>query len=73
MTAHSLQTGHTAVLLAEVLNALQPKGGGIYIDGTFGAGGYAQGLLEAALCRVWGIDRDPSAIRRGAALARRYG
>jgi 16S rRNA (cytosine1402-N4)-methyltransferase len=64
--------GHTPVLLAEILEALQPKDGGIYVDGTFGAGGYAKGLLEAARCRVWGIDRDPEAIARGAALARRY-
>ena len=64
--------GHTPVLLAEVLEALQPKDGGIYVDGTFGAGGYAKGLLETARCRVWGIDRDPNAIARGAALARRY-
>lgn len=72
MSALSLQTDHTPVLLAEVLDVLQPKDGGIYVDGTFGAGGYAQGLLEAAPCRVWGIDRDPNAIQRGAALARRY-
>jgi 16S rRNA (cytosine1402-N4)-methyltransferase len=64
--------GHTPVLLAEVLEALQPKDGGIYIDGTFGGGGYARGLLDAAQCRVVGIDRDPTAVQRGAALARRY-
>ncbi|MGH7185666.1 MAG: 16S rRNA (cytosine(1402)-N(4))-methyltransferase, partial [Pseudomonadota bacterium] len=72
MTAHGAKAGHTPVLLAEVLNVLGPKDGGVYIDGTFGAGGYAKGLLDAAPCRVWGIDRDPEAIRRGAALARRY-
>jgi 16S rRNA (cytosine1402-N4)-methyltransferase len=66
------QGGHTPVLLKEVLEALQPKDGGIYVDGTFGAGGYAKGLLDAARCRVYGIDRDPSAIARGAALAHRY-
>lgn len=64
--------GHTPVLLKEVLEALRPKDGGIYVDGTFGAGGYARGLLECARCRVWGIDRDPAAIAAGAALARRY-
>ena len=70
MTA--LQSGHTPVLLSEVLDVLQPSDGGIYIDGTFGAGGYAQGLLETAPCRVWGIDRDPNVIARAAALVRRY-
>jgi 16S rRNA (cytosine1402-N4)-methyltransferase len=64
--------GHTPVLLAEILEALQPKDGGIYVDGTFGAGGYAKALLDAARCRVWGIDRDPNAVARGGALARRY-
>ncbi len=72
MTALDLRTEHTPVLLAEVLDVLQPKDGGLYVDGTFGAGGYAQGLLEAAPCRVWGIDRDPNAIQRGTPLARRY-
>jgi 16S rRNA (cytosine1402-N4)-methyltransferase len=68
----TLQSGHTPVLLTEVLDVLQPSDGGIYIDGTFGAGGYAQGLLETAPCRVWGIDRDPNVIARAAALVRRY-
>jgi 16S rRNA (cytosine1402-N4)-methyltransferase len=72
MTGATRRGGHTPVLLAEVLEALQPRDGGIYVDGTFGAGGYATGLLEAADCRVVGFDRDPNAIRRGAALARRY-
>ena len=72
MTGATPRGGHTPVLLAEVLEALQPKDGGIYVDGTFGAGGYATGLLEAADCRVVGFDRDPNAIERGAALARRY-
>ncbi len=72
MIAEGPSAGHTPVLLAEVLSVLEPKDGGIYIDGTFGAGGYAQALFDAAPCQVWGIDRDPEAIRRGTALARRY-
>jgi len=69
---NKLPSGHTPVLLAEVLDVLRPKDGGIYIDGTFGAGGYAQGLLDAVGCRVWGIDRDPNVIARADALVRRY-
>jgi 16S rRNA (cytosine1402-N4)-methyltransferase len=42
----------------EMLSAMQPKDGEIYIDGTFGAGGYTRGLLEAADCKVIAIDRD---------------
>ena len=63
---------HTPVMLAEVLEALSPRHGAIYVDGTFGAGGYARALLDAADCRVWAIDRDPEAAARGAALAARY-
>lgn len=60
--------GHVPVLLREVMAALEPKDGGIYVDGTFGGGGYARALLEAADCVVWGIDRDPAAIAAAAAL-----
>jgi 16S rRNA (cytosine1402-N4)-methyltransferase len=68
MTAKSAAPGHVPVLLAEVMAVLQPKDGGIYVDGTFGGGGYARALLESADCVVWGIDRDPAAIESGAAL-----
>jgi 16S rRNA (cytosine1402-N4)-methyltransferase len=63
---------HTPVLLNEVLVALTPKDGGIYVDGTFGAGGYSCAILDSAECTVWGIDRDPDAVALGAALADRY-
>lgn len=62
-------SSHAPVLLAEVLEALAPRDGAIYVDGTFGGGGYARAVLEHANCKVLGIDRDPEAIRRGAALA----
>jgi 16S rRNA (cytosine1402-N4)-methyltransferase len=60
-------------MLAEVVAALAPRDGKLYLDGTFGAGGYARALLEAAACAVVGIDRDPAAIERGRALAAGYG
>src|SRR5579864_3230254 len=63
---------HLPVLLDAVLAALMPVDGAVYVDGTFGAGGYSAALLAAAQCRVVGIDRDPAAVRGGAALAARH-
>ncbi|MBU6296745.1 MAG: 16S rRNA (cytosine(1402)-N(4))-methyltransferase RsmH [Alphaproteobacteria bacterium] len=65
-------SGHVPVMLAEVLEALNPHDGAHYIDGTFGGGGYARAMLEACDCRVLGIDRDPEAIARGQALVALY-
>ena len=59
---------HIPVLLDEVLAALAPIRGGIFIDGTFGAGGYSRALLERGAAQVIGIDRDPDALRAGAAM-----
>ena len=67
-----IASGHVPVLLDAVVEALAPRDGAIYVDGTFGAGGYSAALLAAARCRVVGIDRDPVALRRGAALAAAY-
>jgi 16S rRNA (cytosine1402-N4)-methyltransferase len=63
---------HVPVMLSEVIAALAPKDGAHYIDGTFGGGGYAEAILEAADCKVLGIDRDPEAIARGQALVERF-
>ena len=60
---------HVPVLLAQVIAHLAPRDGGVYVDGTFGAGGYAAGILGAAATTVIGIDRDPSAIAAGRQLA----
>jgi len=72
MTAPAVMRAHRPVLLAEVIAALAPHDGGVYVDGTFGAGGYSQALLAAAACRVWAIDRDPAAVAAGDLLAKRY-
>ncbi|MCH2095900.1 MAG: 16S rRNA (cytosine(1402)-N(4))-methyltransferase RsmH [Rhodobacteraceae bacterium] len=51
---------HVPVLLRPLLRAVAPVSG-TWIDGTFGAGGYARGLLNAGADKVIGVDRDPLA------------
>ncbi|HEY7689396.1 MAG TPA: 16S rRNA (cytosine(1402)-N(4))-methyltransferase, partial [Dongiaceae bacterium] len=59
-------------MLRDVLEALAPRDRGVYIDGTFGAGGYSRAILDSADCTVWAIDRDPQAIAGGGALSASY-
>ena len=66
------KTPHIPVLLNEVVESIAPKDGGIYVDGTFGAGGYTRAVLDAADCTVYAIDRDPDAIREGQKLVDAY-
>jgi 16S rRNA (cytosine1402-N4)-methyltransferase len=56
------------VLGRAALEYLNVQHGGIYIDGTFGAGGYTRATLAAADCQVIGIDRDQTALALGAGL-----
>jgi len=65
---------HVPVLLREMLQYLSPQNGGVYVDATFGGGGYASAILDSADCKVIGIDRDPDAIARGEKLkSEKYG
>lgn len=59
---------HVPVLLDAIVDAVSPVSG-VWVDGTFGAGGYSRGLLEAGAARVIGIDRDPEALARAEAWA----
>ena len=56
---------HIPVLGRPAIDFLQLRDGGVYIDATFGAGGYTRAMLAAADCTVIGIDRDRSAIAGG--------
>lgn len=54
---------HIPVLLKEMLLQLSPHSGGIYVDATFGAGGYSKAILESADCKVYAIDRDETVTK----------
>jgi 16S rRNA (cytosine1402-N4)-methyltransferase len=56
---------HIPVLGRQAVEMLNPHAGGIYLDATFGAGGYSRAILDTAGTRVIGIDRDRSAIAGG--------
>ncbi|MGY3617502.1 16S rRNA (cytosine1402-N4)-methyltransferase [Bradyrhizobium sp. USDA 10063] len=56
---------HISVLGREAVEMLNPRNGGIYVDATFGAGGYSRLILAVPGTRVIGIDRDRSAITGG--------
>jgi len=63
---------HIPVLLRPLLKAVGPVSG-TWLDGTFGAGGYARGLLEAGADKVIGVDRDPMVFDMAADWAGGYG
>ena len=56
---------HIPVLGRQAVEMLSPRDGGIYVDATFGAGGYSRAILDTAGTLVIGIDRDRSAITGG--------
>lgn len=69
------QFGHVPVLLKEVLEALAPEAGKIYVDATLGAGGHAEAVLEASGPDglVFGIDQDPVALTIAKGRLERFG
>lgn len=66
---------HVPVLLHEMLQALKPHSGGTYLDGTLGAGGYAEAILETSSPDgvVIGFDLDPAACERASRRLERFG
>lgn len=68
----SFHPEHNPVLVVEVVEALSPKADAVYLDATFGRGGYSRAILDAAPCEVIAIDRDPDAIAAGQSLCQEY-
>lgn len=64
---------HKPVLLKEMLEYLDPKPSEVYVDATFGAGGYTTAILEKANCKVYAIDRDHAAVDRAASVKQKFG
>jgi 16S rRNA (cytosine1402-N4)-methyltransferase len=64
---------HVSVLGRQAVEMLGPRDGGVYVDATFGAGGYSRSILEVPGARVVGIDRDRTAISGGFDLVERSG
>ena len=66
---------HEPVLLEEVLTALRPVSGGLYVDGTIGGGGHSEAILEACSPkgRLVGFDRDDCALVAAAKRLARFG
>jgi 16S rRNA (cytosine1402-N4)-methyltransferase len=57
-----IQTSHEPVMVAEVVEQLEPSRGGVFVDCTVGLGGHARALLEAGASSLIGLDRDPAAV-----------
>ena len=64
---------HVPVLLSQVLGALEPQRGGLFVDCTLGLGGHTRAVLEAGATRVIGLDRDRSALAVAATRLETFG
>ncbi|KAJ1897667.1 hypothetical protein LPJ66_003232 [Kickxella alabastrina] len=63
---------HEPVLLSEIIEYLAPQKDKVYLDGTFGEGGYTKRILDEAACHVVAIDQDPCAVDKARRLAEVY-
>jgi 16S rRNA (cytosine1402-N4)-methyltransferase len=68
-----MSRAHTPVMLDEVLHALQPRDGGLYVDGTFGAGGYsARHPWRALSAACWALIATRAPARRPSVMKAAY-
>ena len=63
---------HVPVLLRQAIESLAPGRGGLFIDGTFGAGGYTRAILRAGASRVVAFDRDLAAVEAAGQLCAQF-
>ena len=68
----SLESPHIPVMLNEVIKISSPLNGGVYIDCTFGGGGYSKQLLKFSKTKVKGLDRDSKVKEIGINLEKNY-
>ena len=61
---------HIPVLLTPILDSVKPISG-IWVDGTFGAGGYSRAILDAGADTLYAIDRDPEVFARAEKMGKR--
>lgn len=68
------QVPHQPVLYQQVMNALAPEKGSLFLDGTLGAGGHAKGILQASTPhgQLLGLDRDAEAMKMARQRLRAY-
>ena len=66
------QLSHLPVMVNEVVSFLEPKKEKIYLDCTFGQGGYSRKILESAECKVCAIDRDLNSHKYAKILSQKF-
>lgn len=67
------QQSHVPVLCREMIEILDPLPGKVYIDGTFGGGGYTKAILQKGVSKVIAFDRDADAIKRAQSFKEEFG
>ena len=68
----SLESSHFPVMLSEVLEITSPINGGIYLDCTFGGGGYSKEILKIPKTYVHAIDRDKKTLSFAQNLEKKF-
>ena len=68
----SLELSHFPVMLSEIIQVSSPANGGIFVDCTFGGGGYSKALLAFPKTKVIGVDRDSKVVAIAKDLEKKF-